>query len=61
MERKLRGFALMLLSLILIIGFSSTGWYWVFDLSITWQMLWMLLGIVGFFMVWFDRKKQSKD
>ncbi len=57
MDRRMRGLALMLLSLILMMGFGSVGWIYVFDLSICWQHLFMLLGVAGFVMVWMGEKK----
>lgn len=60
MDRKIRGFAVMLLSLILIVGFNSVGWTYFFDFSFDWQHIWMLLGLVGFAMVVWDGKKKDK-
>lgn len=58
MNRKLEGIALMLLSLILIIGFNSVGWTYCFDFDFCWQHIWMLLGLVGFVMVFWDGPKK---
>ena len=58
MNRKIDGIALMLLSLILIVGFDSVGWYACFDFDFDWQHLWMLLGLTGFIMVFWDGKKK---
>ena len=51
MERKIKGFALMLLSLILMEGASALGWRKVFDFSFKWRHLCILLGIIGFILV----------
>lgn len=58
MNRKLEGIALMLLSLILMIGFNSVGWTHFFDFNFCWQHIWMLLGLVGFVMVFWDGPKK---
>ena len=49
----------MLLSLILLIGFNSAGWRYVFDLSLYWAHIWMALGIIGFLMVVIDGKNDK--
>ena len=56
---KEKGFAVMLLSLILLIGFNIAGWQYVFDLSLDWAHIWMVLGISGFLMVVIDGKKDN--
>ena len=56
---KEKGFAIMLLSLILLIGFNSAGWRYVFDLSLYWAHIWMALGIIGFLMVVIDGKNDK--
>ena len=53
MERRSKGFALMLFSLILLLGFQSLGWDHILDLSLTWQHLFLLMGTVGFGMAFF--------
>lgn len=58
---KEKGFAIMLLSLILLIGFNIVGWKYVFDLSLHWATIWMLLGVIGFFMTFFDKHKKPTD
>ncbi len=63
-KRKVNGLSVMLLSLILLIGFNnlssdSFDWRYVFDLSLTWQEVWMILGIIGFVMVVWDGKKKK--
>ena len=57
---KEKGFAVMLLSLILLIGFNIVRWKYVFDLSLYWAHIWMILGIVGFLMVVIDGKKDNR-
>lgn len=59
MDRKIKGFAVMLLSLILIIGFNSVRWVYFFDFDFYWQHVWMILGLVGFGMVVWDGKKKD--
>lgn len=56
---KEKGFAVMLLSLILLIGFNIVRWKHVFDLSLYWAHIWMVLGFAGFLMVVVDRNKDN--
>lgn len=58
MKQTIRGMALMLLSLILIVGFNSVGWIYIFDLDIQWQHLFMITGIIGFVMVFKGTQKE---
>lgn len=58
MERRYKGFALMLFSLILLLGFQSLGWEHILDLSLSWQHLFLLMGTVGFGMVFFEAPKK---
>ena len=51
MKQTIHGMALMLLSLILLVGFNSVGWLYIFDLDVQWQHLFMITGIIGFVMV----------
>ena len=60
MDRKIKGLAVMLLSLILMIGFNSVGWVFFFDLDFCWQHIWMILGLAGFGMVMWDGKKKDQ-
>lgn len=48
MRRQLQGIAVMLLSMILILGFNSIGVKYVFDLSLHWSRVFMIIGILGF-------------
>ena len=59
MERKIKGFALMLLSLILMEGASALGWRKVFDFSFKWRHLCILLGIIGFILAVWDKKEKN--
>ncbi len=61
MNRKTIGFAIMLLSLIFLIGFNIIGWRYVGDLALMWPMVWMLTAIVGFVLVVWEKKKENKD
>lgn len=54
MERQLKGIAVILLSILLILGFDSIGSGWstyVFDLSLHWSTVFMGIGLIGFLMV----------
>ena len=56
MNQQLQGIAVMLLSILLILGFDSIGEKYVFDLSLLWSTIFMAIGILGFPMV-FHKKK----
>lgn len=59
MSRKIKGLSLMLLSILLILGFNSIDRSWatyVFDLSLHWSTVFMVIGIAGFLMVFLDKK-----
>lgn len=59
MDRKIKGFALMLLSILFIAGFNSIDQSWatyVFDLSLHWSTVFMGIGLIGFLMIFFDKK-----
>ena len=51
-NRRARGFALMLVSLLLLVAFENLGWKHFFDFRLTWQHIWLATGIVGFVMAW---------
>jgi len=59
MKQTIRGMALMLLSLILLVGFNSVGWIYIFDLDIQWQHLFMITGCIGFVMVFLGIQEES--
>lgn len=54
MDRQIKGIAVILLSIMLILGFDSIDRNWskyVFDLSLHWSTVFMGIGLVGFLMV----------
>lgn len=51
MRKQIQGIAVMLLSLLLTVGFDSIGIRYVFDLDLHWSTIFLVLGIVGFIMV----------
>ncbi len=59
MDKKVTGFAIMFLSLILLLGFSYMGWDFIGDLSLTWQILWMITAVGGFILVLLGQKKDK--
>ncbi len=59
LNRKLKGLAVMLFSLILMTGFQNLKWIYFFDLDLQWQHIWLILGAVGFLIVIWDPKKKS--
>ena len=56
MNQQLQGIAVMLLSILLILGFDSIGEQYVSDLSLPWSTIFMAISILGFAMV-FHKKK----
>ena len=56
MKQQLQGIAVLLLSMMLILGFDSIGEHYVFDLSLHWSTIFMAIGILGFAMVFHERK-----
>lgn len=57
MKRQLQGVALLLFSILLTLGFAVADIRYVFDLSLEWSTVWMLLGAVGLVMVFRKEKK----
>ena len=57
MRRQLQGIALLLFSILLTLGFAVADIRYVFDLSLEWSTVWMLLGAVGLVMVFRKEKK----
>ncbi len=59
MERKIKGIALLLFSILLTLGFDAMGWTW-FDfafLEIWWSAVFILLGAIGLaLVVWPEQK-----
>lgn len=56
MRRQLQGIALILMSILLLLGFDRIGAEYVFDLSLQWAHLFMLLGATGVIMVFWKEK-----
>ena len=59
MRKQLQGIAVMLLSILLMLGFDSIGIKYVFDLSLHWSTIFRVIGIIGFIMVF--RKDNNKQ
>ena len=57
MKRQLQGVALLLFSILLTLGFAAADIRYVFDLSLEWSIVWILLGAVGLVMVFWKEKK----
>ncbi len=49
MDKKTLGFAIMFLSLILMLGFQMWGWEYLFE--IPWLWIWMATAVGGFVLV----------
>lgn len=57
MKKQLQGITILLLSILLMVGFNSVDWHYVFDLDLEWQHIIMMLGIVGTVVAfWHDKK-----
>lgn len=59
MKRQLQGIALILLSMTLMLGSLADGWRYVFDLSLHWQHIFAVLGIVGAVLALLPEKKKK--
>ena len=59
MKRQLQGIAIILFSILLTVTFNSVGWKYVFDLSLYWAHVFMLIGIVGLVMVFVPEHKDE--
>ena len=60
MKNQLRGIALILLSITLMLGALGDGWRYLFDLSIRWQQGFAALGVIGTVMVFLPETKGQK-
>ncbi len=60
MKNQLRGIALILLSIALMLGALGDGWRYFFDLDFSWQHVFAAVGIVGTVMVFLPEKKEKK-
>ena len=56
MRRQLQGIALLLFSILLTLGFAEAGFRYVFDLSLKWSVVWLLVGAAGLRMVFWKDK-----
>lgn len=59
MKKQLQGIALILLSIMLILGFDSTGMDQFFDIDLSWAHLAMVIGFIGIVMV-FAKEPKNK-
>lgn len=57
MKKQLQGIAILLFSILLTLTFESVGWKYVFDLSINWAHIFMLIGIAGLIRVFLPEGK----
>lgn len=58
MKRQLQGIAVILLSLLLLFVFDSSGWRYVFDLDLQWAHIFGLTGIAGALLAFMPEKKE---
>ncbi len=58
MKRQLQGIALILFSLLLSVSFEFMGIKSVFDLSISWQPIFLIVAIIGMVLVFVKAKNE---
>lgn len=58
MKRQLQGTALILFSLLLSVSFEFMGIKSVFDLSISWQPIFLIVAIIGMVLVFVKAKDE---
>lgn len=61
MKRQLQGIGLILFSILLTLGFASMGEQYVFDISLKWPVIFILIGVVGLVMVFWKDSKNKKE
>lgn len=61
MKKQLQGIAIILLSILFCIAFKIMGIHYVFDISLNWSFIFLLMGIVGAVMVFLKPKSGGKD
>ena len=59
MKRQLQGIALILFSLLLSVSFEFMGIKSVFDLSISWQPIFLIVAIIGMVLVFVKAKDEQ--
>ena len=58
MRRQLQGIAMILCSILLSVTFYNVGWiYFIGDIGVTWQHLFMITGIAGLVLTFLPDKK----
>lgn len=58
MKKQLQGIAMILFSILLTLAFECAGWVYVFDFSLEWVYIFMLLGIVGLIWTFLPERKK---
>lgn len=59
MKKQLQGITILLLSILLILGFNSVGWFYVYHFGLQWSHIFMVLGIVGVVIAFLPDKKDK--
>ena len=59
MKKQLQGITILLLSILLMLGFNSVGWHYIFGLDLEWQHIFMVIGIVGAVVAFLPNKKDK--
>lgn len=57
MKKQLQGIALILFSILMTITFENVGWEYVFDLSLNWAHIFILIGIAGLIWAFIPERK----
>ena len=59
MKKQLQGITILLFSILLMLGFNSVGWHYIFDLDLEWQHIFMVIGIVGVVVAFLPNKNDK--
>lgn len=57
MKKQLQGIALILISILLMLGYGSAPF---FDLNFRWSLIFSIVGIVGVIMTFYNDEKKDK-
>ena len=62
MKRQLQGIAIILCSILFSVTFHNVGWiYFIGDIGMKWQHLFMIIGIVGMVLTFLPNKKSKNS
>jgi hypothetical protein len=58
MKRQLQGIAIILCSILFAVSFNTVGWYYIGDIDLTWQHLFIITGIMGVVVVFLPERNK---